>query len=173
MIAAFDVHYLDAAEDPVAVAAAVVFADWRDPEAAATYLARVPSPAEYEPGQFFKRELPALRAVIDLVKEPIDTYVVDGYCTLSADGAPGSGVVSARSDACGFGWGIAGGRGGEKPVSGHDARGGGAAGEKYAAVVRDGVRRGEERGRRLGEGDARGAPGTDVAQSGGWFVSSG
>ena len=45
----------------------------------------------YEPGSFFRRELPATRAVLDGVQD-LDLLVVDGYVDLDPDGRPGLGA---------------------------------------------------------------------------------
>lgn len=47
--------------------------------------------AEYRPGAFYERELPALRAVLTGVL-PVDLLVVDGYVDLDPDGRPGLGA---------------------------------------------------------------------------------
>jgi deoxyribonuclease V len=47
--------------------------------------------APYEPGSFFRRELPATRAVLDGV-EGLDLLIVDGYVDLDPDGRPGLGA---------------------------------------------------------------------------------
>ena len=88
MIACLDVHY----DHDVANAAAIVFADWTSPSSPAQYTATVSVPAEYEPGRFYLRELPPLLRVIEKIREHIDTYVIDGYCHLSSDMAPGLGA---------------------------------------------------------------------------------
>ena len=41
--------------------------------------------AEYEPGSFFKRELPCLMHLLELVDVPLDYILIDGYCYLSQD----------------------------------------------------------------------------------------
>lgn len=49
-------------------------------------------PAAYMPGEFYKRELPLLRAVIaELVPQPA-VVVIDGYVWLGHDRAPGLGA---------------------------------------------------------------------------------
>ena len=45
----------------------------------------------YEPGLFFRRELPATRAVLDGV-EDLDLLIVDGYVDLDPEGRPGLGA---------------------------------------------------------------------------------
>jgi deoxyribonuclease V len=42
--------------------------------------------ALYEPGAFFRRELPATRAVLDSVKGDLDLLIVDGYVDLDPAG---------------------------------------------------------------------------------------
>ncbi|MDB5345505.1 MAG: endonuclease [Schlesneria sp.] len=87
MIACLDVYY----SQDKAHAAAVVFSDWADTSSLAEYEATVDELAPYQPGQFYLRELPPLLAVIAKIAESVDTYVLDGYCHLSADSAPGLG----------------------------------------------------------------------------------
>lgn len=87
MIACLDVYY---AQDK-AHAAAVVFSEWSDTASLAEYEATVDELAPYQPGQFYLRELQPLLAVIAKIVEPVHTYVIDGYCHLSADAAAGLG----------------------------------------------------------------------------------
>jgi deoxyribonuclease V len=47
--------------------------------------------APYEPGRFFLRELPAIRAVL-ATAPPVRLLVVDGYCDLDPTGRPGLGA---------------------------------------------------------------------------------
>jgi len=47
--------------------------------------------APYEPGAFFRRELPAMRAVLDGVPD-LALLIVDGYVDLDPDGRPGLGA---------------------------------------------------------------------------------
>lgn len=47
--------------------------------------------APYQPGAFYRRELPALRAVL-AAAGPIDLLIVDGYVHLDPDGRPGLGA---------------------------------------------------------------------------------
>jgi deoxyribonuclease V len=49
-------------------------------------------PAAYAPGEFYKRELPLLRAVIDELSPQPAVIVVDGYVWLGADRTPGLGA---------------------------------------------------------------------------------
>ena len=88
MLVALDVAYGEAD----ALAAAVAFADWPAAEAAATYTALVAPVAAYEPGFFYRRELPCLLAVLtQLDLATVAALVVDGYVALPPDGRPGLG----------------------------------------------------------------------------------
>jgi deoxyribonuclease V len=50
------------------------------------------APATYVPGEFYKRELPLLRAVIDDLAPRPAMLVIDGYVWLGTDNAPGLGA---------------------------------------------------------------------------------
>lgn len=80
MIASFDVHYF---ENGRAAAAAVLFSDYEDPEPAAVYtrLFRAGA-AEYVPGDFYRRELPFILALMAEIEEPVTEVIVDGYVML-------------------------------------------------------------------------------------------
>ncbi|MFC4638410.1 endonuclease V [Deinococcus hohokamensis] len=87
LLLALDVHY----RDDHATAAGVLFQDWSDCHPAKT-LVRTARPVHpYIPGQFYLRELPGLRRVIDDVKGETHLIVVDGYVTLGKEGRPGLG----------------------------------------------------------------------------------
>ena len=88
MIACVDVAYLGAG----AVAACVVFPDWTSPEAVARNVEHIPAVLPYQPGQFYRRELPCLLAVLGRVREPLEVVLVDGYVWLQDDGRPGLGA---------------------------------------------------------------------------------
>ena len=83
MIAALDVAHSSA------TAAAVVFERWDDAASAAEYVAVVNSVEPYVPGEFFRRELPCLVAVIDKIQKPIHLLIVDGYVYLNDEPALG------------------------------------------------------------------------------------
>ena len=86
--ACVDVHY----QADEAVAACVLFRDWSDERSDRELVARVPSPAAYEPGQFYRRELPCLLAVLEPVRESLELVVIDGYVWLDANGRRGLGA---------------------------------------------------------------------------------
>jgi deoxyribonuclease V len=48
-------------------------------------------PGDYEPGAFYKRELPLLLSIISDLDKPIEVIVIDGYVWLDANGLPGLG----------------------------------------------------------------------------------
>jgi len=79
IIAAFDVYY---SEDGRASAAAVLFFDYRDTEPVATYTQCLPGAAAYIPGEFYRRELPSILALIGQINEALDEMIVDGYVML-------------------------------------------------------------------------------------------
>jgi deoxyribonuclease V len=85
---AADVHYLPLGG---ARAAAVVAADAAFSCPAGDRVAVVPDVAPYQPGQFYLRELPPLRAVLDGLPG-LRLLLVDGYADLDPDGRPGLGA---------------------------------------------------------------------------------
>lgn len=87
MIACFDVHY----EKDLAIAAAIVFNHWSDESIVDHFVVRCKSGGQYQAGSFYQRELGPLLEVIRQFDDPIQTYVIDAYCHLSADGSPGLG----------------------------------------------------------------------------------
>lgn len=87
MIAAVDVAYGPRG----GVAAAVLFHTFGDAAPAGAHVATVADIAPYEPGAFYKRELPCVLAVLRAAG-PVEAVVIDGYVWLSADGRPGLGA---------------------------------------------------------------------------------
>jgi deoxyribonuclease V len=75
-----------------AVAACVLFRAWNDAASAGDLIERIAQVAPYEPGQFYKRELPCLLAVLSRVQEPLEAVVVDGYVWLADECRPGLGA---------------------------------------------------------------------------------
>ena len=86
--AAVDVHYLPAGG---ARAAAVLAADAAFAHVLAERTAVVPRVAPYRPGEFYLRELPPLRAVLEDLSG-LGLLVVDGYAGLDPAGRPGLGA---------------------------------------------------------------------------------
>lgn len=88
MIACLDVGY----GDLVARAACVTIRNWRDSRSAAEYVAKMCDVQDYEPGEFYRRELPCIHAVLEKLKQTPTCIVVDGYVWLSGDNRPGLGA---------------------------------------------------------------------------------
>lgn len=87
MILATDVHY--AANH--ATAAGVAFKNWSDPQPTALYTTQVSPIAAYEPGSFYKRELPCLLALLQDHQLQPSLIVVDGFVFLDEQGRAGLG----------------------------------------------------------------------------------
>jgi deoxyribonuclease V len=88
VLVCLDVDYRPAA----AVAAAVAFLEWTDASAAHEVVHRsAEPPADYQPGQFYRRELPHLQAVLALLPEAPRIVVVDGFVWLEGE-TPGLGA---------------------------------------------------------------------------------
>jgi deoxyribonuclease V len=85
---AVDVHYL---ADGGARAAAVAAGDAGFSELVAEWSVLVPQVLPYQPGEFYRRELPAVRAVLAGVRG-LALLVVDGYADLDPEGRPGLGA---------------------------------------------------------------------------------
>jgi len=83
--AAMDVHYLSTGG---ARAAAVLAADAAFARVLAERTAVLPRVPPYRPGEFYLRELPPLRAVLDGLSG-LGLLVVDGYADPDPDGRPG------------------------------------------------------------------------------------
>ena len=88
--AAVDVHYLSTGG---ARAAAVLAADAAFAHVLAERTAVVPRVAPYRPGEFYLRELPPLRAVLNDLTG-LGLLVVDGYTDLDPSGRPGLGAYA-------------------------------------------------------------------------------
>jgi deoxyribonuclease V len=88
LCAAVDVHYLRSGG---AQAAAVLAADTAFGHVLAERTAVVAQVAPYRPGEFYRRELPPLHAVLDGITG-LGLLVVDGYADLDPAGRPGLGA---------------------------------------------------------------------------------
>jgi deoxyribonuclease V len=103
VILALDAQYDDARR--IAGVGAVLFERWADTVRFGTATCTVTDVAPYEPGAFYKRELPCLLRILDVVTgrfpmalagwDDIDAIVIDGYVDL-ADGKPGLGRMLHR-----------------------------------------------------------------------------
>lgn len=87
--AALDVYY----KADKAKAVCVLFDDWTSASLHSVYAVETAPPADYEAGQFYKRELPPLLDVLKTVNlAEIETLIVDGYVYLNDEGRPGLGA---------------------------------------------------------------------------------
>jgi deoxyribonuclease V len=86
--AAVDVHYLRTGG---ARAAAVLAADAAFAHVLAERTAVIPPVPPYRPGEFSRRELPPLRAVLEDLRG-LGLLVIDGYADLDPGGRPGLGA---------------------------------------------------------------------------------
>ena len=88
MFACVDVDY----RENGARAACILFGDWEDAEPACELIEEIAQVEPYEPGQFYKRELPCLRKVLDPILAGISMIIVDGYVWLDEERRPGLGA---------------------------------------------------------------------------------
>lgn len=88
MILATDVQYDNDAG--TALVAGVGFHNWGDPEAAFTWTSHIPEIEDYEPGSFYKRELPCLLELLRIMDTEPDVIIVDGN-VWNGPGRPGLG----------------------------------------------------------------------------------
>lgn len=84
-----DVYYRD---DDSAKVAGILFQEWESDVIETTLVKEIPQVAPYEPGSFFKRELPCLLDLIHDIDRPLDVIVIDGFVTLGQDQHPGLGA---------------------------------------------------------------------------------
>lgn len=84
MFAAPDVCY----DEPrsVARAAWVLFADPQSDAVTEEAITTITTIADYEPGHFYRRELPCIEAVLATRLAGLDAVLIDGYVYLSNDG---------------------------------------------------------------------------------------
>ncbi len=87
MILAVDVDYRERA----AQVGGVVFHQWEDPSANATYVSQVTGAAGYEPGNFYKREMPCILSLLEEHSLKPQVIVIDGFVFLDGVCRPGLG----------------------------------------------------------------------------------
>ncbi len=87
MIFAVDVNY----RADKAVAAGVLFQNWQDSEPVEELIAPILKVADYEPGQFYKRELPCVLTLLQQLEQLPEFIVIDGYVYLDGNQKPGFG----------------------------------------------------------------------------------
>lgn len=86
MIACVDVDYRDVG----AVAACVCFETWSDGTPALESVVQIDDVEPYESGQFFRRELPCILAVLNSLPHLPEVIIIDGYVWLGGQ-RPGLG----------------------------------------------------------------------------------
>ena len=95
MLVAVDVDY----REREVVAAAVGFTQWTDEHTSIEVVVTSDAPpAPYEPGRFYLRELPHIRAALALVVPPVaplGAIIVDGYVWLGPDKGLGAHLYDA------------------------------------------------------------------------------
>ncbi len=87
MIACIDVGY----REESARAACVTFDDWEDAQPNGEHVLDIEKVEPYVPGQFYRRELPCLLAILDELPTTPDVIVIDGYGSLDEQGRKGLG----------------------------------------------------------------------------------
>ena len=87
MMLAVDVDY----RNNKAIVAGVAFNQWADDKPAQEWVIQVPSPAAYLPGQFYRRELPCILALLKQIDAVPEVMIIDGYVYLGYEKKPGLG----------------------------------------------------------------------------------
>ncbi|UYZ64416.1 endonuclease V [Hymenobacter weizhouensis] len=90
MLLAIDVHYQAGRANAVCVA----FEHWESELLHSSTSVVLENLAEYEPGAFYRRELPCILALLDMPPVPLSSaqaLIVDGYVWLGEDDRPGLG----------------------------------------------------------------------------------
>ncbi|WP_428242018.1 endonuclease V [Gynuella sp.] len=87
MILAIDVQYLNES----AYVAGISFNSWEDEDVQKEYTSFVRKVEPYEPGSFYKRELPCILALVEEFSLKPSVIVIDGYVYLDGKDKPGLG----------------------------------------------------------------------------------
>jgi deoxyribonuclease V len=88
MVACTDAHYYS----QEAIAACVLFREWHDHQVAGEIVEHLSRVEPYQPGMFYRRELPCLLKVLSRVRHSLEAVLVDGYVWLGPGEAPGLGA---------------------------------------------------------------------------------
>jgi deoxyribonuclease V len=78
VLACVDVSYREGA----AIGGCVLFQAWTDARSAKELVVRTGPADPYRPGEFYRRELPLILAVLERVDVPLDAVVIDAYVWL-------------------------------------------------------------------------------------------
>lgn len=93
MITIFDVGYFEQPDGSTVANVGIVSVElWRDSESKSELRWKHHDVREYQPGQFFRRELPCLVSAIEGLSLTPAVMVVDGYVYLDQDNSPGLGA---------------------------------------------------------------------------------
>ncbi len=88
MILAFDSYYYNNKAKTVCVA----FENWQDAKPAQIYSEIIEGVADYEPGSFYKRELPCILSLLKKIDvSDIESIIIDGFVVLDDKGKLGLG----------------------------------------------------------------------------------
>jgi deoxyinosine 3'endonuclease (endonuclease V) len=88
MILAFDTYYFENKAKTVGVS----FNKWEDESPLGIFSETIEGVAEYEPGSFYKRELPCILSLLEQIRiENIELIIVDSYVILDDNGKLGLG----------------------------------------------------------------------------------
>lgn len=93
MIAIIDVQY----SENIAYAVCLLFQQWEDDNAYDEIKVKIDDIEKYCPGEFYKRELPCILALLEQVKVKLDYIVIDGYVWLDENGKKGLGGYLTES----------------------------------------------------------------------------
>ena len=93
MILAVDVDY----REENAKVSGVCFSDWKSSEYTSLHHSMVSNVKPYEPGAFYKRELPCILKLIADHQLELSCIVIDGYVDLGEDNRPGLGMYLYES----------------------------------------------------------------------------
>lgn len=89
MILAFDTAYSGDRAKTVCIA----FHDWFDLVPVSVHSETIDGVADYEPGQFYKRELPCILSLLKTISlDKVKAIIVDGFVVLDDTGLPGLGA---------------------------------------------------------------------------------
>ncbi|MBX7227055.1 MAG: endonuclease V [Chitinophagales bacterium] len=89
MILAFDTYYYERSAKTVCL----TFRQWTDEKPAQVFSEVKDIPDDYEPGAFYKRELPCIVSLLRQVPlDDIEAIIIDGFVVLDDAGKPGLGA---------------------------------------------------------------------------------
>ena len=94
MILTVDVHYRS---DNTATVAGILFPKWESDEVERILVKQIDKVAAYEPGSFYKRELPCITSLLNDIDDELEAIIIDGYVTLGREQKPGLGMHLYKS----------------------------------------------------------------------------